>query len=187
MLPIILDVETINIALVGNGAQAVKRLALLDAAGVQGLVIYAPDAIPELKAAAKDRLIERLPEEEEIAALHILYIANIDELEEERLTHLARAHKTLVNVEDRKALCDFHVPALVRRGDMLLTASTGGKSPGLARRLKTHLELLFPEYWGAYLDELSAARDEWRREGADFSELMRRTDQMIDEKGWLLL
>ena len=37
-----------------------------------------------------------------------------------------RALGRLVNVEDVKPLCDFHTPSQVRRGDLLLSISTGG-------------------------------------------------------------
>jgi len=68
---------------------------------------------------------------------------------------------------------------------MLLTASTGGKSPGLARRLKSKLEEQYPESWEARLNELSDLRDGWREEGADFKTLIDRSNQVIDAKGWL--
>jgi len=56
---------------------------------------------------------------------------------------MARNAGALVNIEDAKPLCDFHVPSLVRRGDLVMTVSTAGRSPGLARRLRRHLEKLF--------------------------------------------
>ena len=48
----------------------------------------------------------------------------------------ARAGGVLVNVEDVIGWCDFHNPSIVRRGDLLLTVSTGGQSPGLAARIR---------------------------------------------------
>ncbi|HUD53327.1 precorrin-2 dehydrogenase/sirohydrochlorin ferrochelatase family protein, partial [Parvibaculum sp.] len=86
---------------------------------------------------------------------------------------------------DVKALCDFHVPSTVRRGDLLLTVSTGGKSPGLARRLRRYLEDLFDPDWAGRLQDLAERRDAWREEGLDMSEIGRRTEAHIDEKGWL--
>ena len=68
---------------------------------------------------------------------------------------------------------------------MLLTASTGGQSPGLARRLKADLSEKYPEAWAERVTELAAKRDQWRREGASFGELISRTNDVIDEKGWL--
>jgi len=53
----------------------------------------------------------------------------------------------LVNIVDDLAHCNFIVPSLVRRGDLCLAVSTGGKSPALAKRLRERLEAEFgPEY-----------------------------------------
>ncbi len=185
MLPVVLDVSELTIAIIGSGPQARRRVEMVDAAGAKFVHVYAEDAAEEMRVLAADRLIERWPSQDDLAACHIVYIANLDNALQERFTADARAVKTLVNVEDVKPLCDFHVPAIVRRGDMLLTASTCGKSPGLARRLKANLEEQYPEIWGERLDELSRLRDGWRDEGADFKTLIDRSNRVIDEKGWL--
>ncbi|MFW2436682.1 MAG: precorrin-2 dehydrogenase/sirohydrochlorin ferrochelatase family protein [Parvibaculales bacterium] len=185
MLPIILDVTNLTLAIVGSGPQARRRLQMVDAAGAAFVRVYAEQAEAEMVDLAGDRLIETWPSDAEIAACHVVYVANVEDALAEAITAIGRAHKTLVNVEDVKPLCDFHVPAIVRRGDMLLTASTGGQSPGLARRLKTSLEGHFPEQWSERLEVLARKRDQWRQEGADFGELISRTNQVIDDEGWL--
>jgi precorrin-2 dehydrogenase/sirohydrochlorin ferrochelatase len=185
MLPVILDVTHLTLAIVGSGPQARRRLQMVDAAGAAFVRVYAPEPEAEMLALAGDRLIEAWPSEEEIAACHVIYVANVEDPIAEAITVTGRTHKTLVNVEDVKPLCDFHVPAIVRRGDMLLTASTGGHSPGLARRLKSSLEENYPEAWAERLKILSSKRDAWRQEGAEFGELISRTNAVIDEEGWL--
>lgn len=185
MLPVIIDVSQLSLAIIGSGPQARRRLQMVDAAGAEFVQVFAENPEPEMQELAGDRLVEQWPSEAEIAACHIIYVANVEDSLAEQFTAQGRAHKTLVNVEDVKPLCDFHVPAIVRRGDMLLTASTGGHSPGLARRLKASLEENYPEVWGERLVELSNRRNEWRADGADFRTLIDRTNQVIDEKGWL--
>ena len=70
----------------------------------------------------------------------------------------------LVNVEDRPALCDFHSVAEVRRGDLLLTVSTGGASPGLAARIRARLAAEFGPRMGG--PARSAARASGQPGGA---------------------
>ena len=53
----------------------------------------------------------------------------------------------------------------VRRGDLLLTVSTGGRSPGLASWTRTRLEAEFGPEWATLLDLLADARDELRATG----------------------
>jgi precorrin-2 dehydrogenase/sirohydrochlorin ferrochelatase len=185
MLPVVLDSHELTIAVIGSGLQAQRRLQLVDAAAARFVRVFAENPEAEMVKLAGDRLVPRWPNEDEIAQCHLVYIANVDDILAEKFTQQARATKTLVNVEDVRPLCDFHVPAIVRRGDLLLTVSTGGKSPGLARRLKRELEGLFPEIWRERLQALAVARDEWRAEGASFKELLQRTDAFIDDGDWL--
>src|ERR1700760_3764789 len=90
--------------------------------------------------------------------------AGLPEGESRLLAGRARALGGLVNVEDVLPLCDFHVPAIVRRGDLLLTASTGGQVPGLSRALRESLADRFGPEWTQRLRELAIARARWRSE-----------------------
>src|SRR5205807_623527 len=69
--------------------------------------------------------------------------------------------------------CDFIAPALVRRGDVTIAISTGGRSPAMARRTRQRLEHELPTYWGDLLDVAAVARD---RLGA--------TRSLIDADRW---
>src|SRR5207248_3546891 len=69
----------------------------------------------------------------------------------------------LVNTADQPSLCDFIMPAVVRRGDIAIAISTGGTSPGLAARLRQQIsQIIGPEY-AALTELLSEARPEIRR------------------------
>ena len=78
----------------------------------------------------------------------------------------------LVNVEDQLALCDFHTPAVVRRGRLTLAAGTGGASPAVARAAREQLEAAFPPAWEAALDEIAVARRALRAQDASFDALV---------------
>lgn len=192
MLPIMLDVKTLNLALIvgaGDEGQAVRRLAMLDAAGATSVQVYAQNADEALVREAGARLINHIPPPKdfakELADTHIVYIADMAEAEAAPLVAVAKKAKALVNLEDNKPYCDFHVPAMVRRGDLLLTISTNGKSPALARRIKSDLGAHYPEAWAERLNTLATSRTKWREAGASLSELSTRTNNLIDEKGWL--
>jgi precorrin-2 dehydrogenase/sirohydrochlorin ferrochelatase len=76
----------------------------------------------------------------------------------ERISREARERKVLCNIADNPPLCDFILPALIRRGDLTITVSTGGKSPALAKKISRRLEEEFPETYGPYLDLLGRIR-----------------------------
>ena len=185
MLPIILDVSSLKVAVIGNGLQAVKRLDMLRDADVSEIDIFSPDPGNEMKAAAGNMMKLRLPSVEDISSYAIIFIANLEAEEVEKLAGQAREQGVLVNVEDVKPLCDFHVPSIIRRGKLLLTASTGGMSPALARRLREFLAARFAPVWEDRLEIIGAARHKWRDEGLSFGEVTKNTNDLIDEEGWL--
>lgn len=186
MFPISLDLSHLPVALVGNGPQTARRLALLDDDDAENVTVYAPTPIEALAHAGDGRLRRRWPTPAEVAEARLLLIA--DDVEPGVLGDLvatARASGTLVNVEDRPEFCDFHSPAAVRRGDLLLTVSTGGRSPRLAHRLSRFLGEVFGPEWQRRLEDLGALRALWREAGADPTMVSAWTDAWLDRHGRL--
>lgn len=97
----------------------------------------------------------------------------------------ARAAGRLVNVEDVTDLCDFHTPAVVRRGALTLTVSTGGLAPGLAGVLAAYLGRMFGTVWSIRLGLLETKRRTWRRRGLTHGEIRDALGCEIERNGWL--
>ena len=167
MLPLVLNPVMLRAGLAGRGAERDRRAALLAEAGVEARLL--PEAVTD----------------EVLASLQVLFVAGLPEIEARPLATRARALGVLVNVEDRLPLCDFHVPAIVRRGDLLLTASTGGQVPGLARALRESLAEQFGPEWTARLKELGRARAKLRADGLSPAEVSQHVRQLISRMGWL--
>jgi len=167
MLPLVLNPVTLRAGLAGQGPERDRRAALLAEAGVEA------------------RLLPATVTDEILASLQVLFVAGLPESEARDLAARARAKGVLVNVEDVLPLCDFHVPAVVRRGDLLLTASTGGQVPGLARALRQSLAEQFGPEWTGRLKELGLARAKWRAQGLSPRDVSQNVRDMISRMGWL--
>ena len=185
MLPVQLDVARLKVAVVGRGAEGARKLKFCDSAGANWVTVYSDQPGEALTAIAGERLVERLPRTRDLAEADIVFVAGLNDTQAGEIATACRALKVLVNVEDRKSFCDFHLPALVRRGDLTLTISTSGRAPGLAGSLRRYVERLFGPEWAEHIDELATARDSWRADGANMTSVKRRTDRYIDEQGWL--
>jgi precorrin-2 dehydrogenase/sirohydrochlorin ferrochelatase len=167
MLPLVFLPAT-PVLLAGRGAAFAKRRALLEGAGLTRLTVR-----------------EGLPGEGEIEGQQLVFGAGLEEAEGSWLAAAARARGIPVNIEDVPDLCDVHVPALVRRGDLLLTVSTGGAAPALSAALRGWLEDAFGEEWAGRLAEVAAVRAELRAAGASPPEVMRAVRAHLDRAGWL--
>lgn len=165
LLPIALNPASLKAGLAGAGEGLARRAALLSEAGIEPVAI-ASDAA-------------------ELPYIQILFVAGLGTREASQLAHRARGQGILVNVEDVPALCDFHIPAIVRRGDLLLTVSTGGKAPGLAKMIREWLERRLGLEWSGRLREVSGAREQWRKQGIAPADVAQRTRDFVGERDWL--
>ena len=165
MLPIILGKT--KVALIGAGDGLARRQTFLAASGL----------LPELL----------LPDTsaQDLSKFTILFLAGLSRSKSETVAAAARTAGVLVNVEDQPDLCDFHVPAVVRRGDLLISISTSGRSPGLTKLIRQWIEQALPTAWADWLQEASARRAGWRQSGVAAPEVAHRTSQLVEQRGWL--
>ncbi len=181
MIPIYLNPVAARVAVIGRGALALRRVAWLRDAGASPDVWSDAPSI-DLAAAAPD-LVHRLPSNEELARYRAIWIADLTSAEAKQIAEAARATAVLVNVEDVVALCDFHTPAVVRRGRLTLAAGTGGASPAVARAAGERLEAAFPVAWGSALEEVARSRAALREHGASFDTLVTDARQRLAHYG----
>lgn len=185
MIPVVIDPERIPLALVGRGDAAHRRLEGLLEGGAKTLSVYSDIPPPSLLSLAGSRLVRRLPEAEELAGFALVWIAGLPSEHALPLADALRALGVLVNVEDERVGCDFHNPAQLRRGDLLISVSTNARSPGLAARIKQDIERRFGPEWAARIRELDERRVRWRHRPRSVRELATLTEAMLDAKGWL--
>ena len=145
---------------VGGGAVAERKAAALAEAGGQVTVI-SPRLTPALREwfrGGRVTALERPYQEGDLTGAFVVVCATDDRQVNRRAAEEASAAGALVNVADAPELSDFTVPAHVARGDLLITVSTGGHSPALARRLREELEARYGPEYGQYLELLDEVR-----------------------------
>jgi precorrin-2 dehydrogenase / sirohydrochlorin ferrochelatase len=169
-MPVECDQYPVNLILhgrrclvVGGGPVAARKAVGLLDCGARVDVIAAAVS-PEL--AALPVTIQQRPYERGDLDGYRLVIAATDDHDLNRaIFEEAEAAGTWVNSADDPAGCSFTLPSVVRQGPIMVTVSTGGRSPALATWLKRRIaDTLGPEYQ-VLLDLLSAAREDMRASG----------------------
>lgn len=166
LYPINLELAGKRVLIVGGGQVAERKAKGLLAAGAV-VTIIAPDVTDALAALAQagrlawvqgalvaGQVTERKP--------LLVFCTARDAAANALAAKEARAVGALVNEAVRPEGTDFTVPARIRRGDFLLTVSTGGVSPALSRALRARLEEEFPPAFGDWLNLLGQIRAEMK-------------------------
>jgi precorrin-2 dehydrogenase/sirohydrochlorin ferrochelatase len=84
--------------------------------------------------------------------------ATDDEKLNKQISSDADRLNTLCNIADRPEVCNFILPSIVHRDDLVITISTSGKSPALAKKLRKSLENQFGKEYGTLLRLMGAIR-----------------------------
>ena len=146
---------------VGAGRIAQRKIDALVAAGADVEVI-APEAVESVQAMAGAGTVRWsarafVPSDLDDAWLAI---AATSDPEVNRAVFVAsEARRVWVNAADDPANCSFSLMSVVRRGDIVVTIGTNGRSPALATFLKEHVATeMGPEY-ETLLELFSEARE----------------------------
>jgi precorrin-2 dehydrogenase/sirohydrochlorin ferrochelatase len=155
------------VLVVGGGPVARRKVEGLLACGAD-VTVVAPEIDDQL-AALPGLTLERRPYaagEAGSGAYRLVVTATDDRAVNQQVFDDADGAGVWVNSADDPDRCTFTLPALVRRGPLLLTVATGGHSPAVASWLRGRLE---EEYGGEDYQTLIALlaeeREAIRREG----------------------
>jgi precorrin-2 dehydrogenase/sirohydrochlorin ferrochelatase len=159
--PLCLDISGKRCVVIGGGNVAERKVERLLACGA--CVEVVGKALTPVLAAWKGegRIIHREAdfEESHLSGAFLVIGATDDETVNGRIAENARARGIPVNIVDDPARCDFILPSVVERGDLLISVSTGGKSPALARKVREDLEEAYGAEYAVLLEILGELRE----------------------------
>jgi precorrin-2 dehydrogenase / sirohydrochlorin ferrochelatase len=160
--PVSLELSGRRAVVIGNEAVAQGKAEALLAAGAWVTVVATgpASALAALDADPRVTIARRGWRPSDLDGATVCVAASGDPPTRAAVHREAHARGVLVNVMDDVEHCDFAAPAVVRRGDLLIAISTGGRSPAPARRLREELEARFGDQWAVALDLLAEVRGE---------------------------
>lgn len=187
MYPLMLDLSGRAVLVVGGGSVAERRVAGLLEAGAH-VTVVAPAVTTELRAWADSGTIAWQPRTFEAADLEGVTLAFTATGEGEidgAVAAAARADGILVNSADDNGRCDFHVPAIARRGDIVIAVGTGGAAPALASKLRDRFAASLGPEWERFARFLGQLRTIVRERVAEPSERFRLLGEAANDPSLL--
>ena len=157
--PVNINLDNMEIIIVGGGKVALRKcMNFLDFG--KSVTVLAPEFDSRfLEIGNKVDLIEDTFKEEYIEKFDIVVAATDNKEVNEEIACICRKKSKLINVVDSRDLSDFTVSSYVKRGDLLIGISTGGKIPALSAKIRRDLEEIYDESFAEYVDLLGELRE----------------------------
>ena len=163
--PVFLDITNRPTLVIGGGRVAEGKVHGLLAAEAE-LTLIAPELTPELQAlaiAGRLRYVPRAYQDGDLEGYTICFVATDDGAVNAAVAAEGRRRGVWVNAADDPKNCDFILPSVVRQGEVVVAASTGGASPALARRLREELTAFLDDDYAPLAELLASVRADLRR------------------------
>jgi siroheme synthase-like protein len=165
--PVFLSIRGKRCVVVGGGQVALRKVrTLLEHKG--SVDVISPDLCSELSDLAREgeiHVIRRHYQPGDLQGSLIAIAATDNNDTNLEVAREARKRAVLVNVVDDAENSDFIAPSYLRRGDVTIAISTAGRSPALARKIRTRLESDFTDEYATLALLINEVRAEVKQQG----------------------
>ncbi|MEH6808089.1 MAG: siroheme synthase CysG [Hyphomonas oceanitis] len=147
--PAFFNLDNASVVVFGGGEEARRKVRLLAATPARITVIVSkidPGFAEEFAGRVTIAPPEHAGPALDVARFAI--VANRLDANAEKAITMARQYGVPLNVVDHPELCDFTVPSIIDRGDVVAAIGTNGSAPVLAKAIREKLEALLPKRIG---------------------------------------
>ena len=172
--PILINVQKFPCLIVGGGVIASRKVkSLLEYnADITVLSPKISTSIHEFYKKGKIRLIKHAYSKEFLYGFKIVFCATNSRELNQAVHDDCESEGIFINVADNPPLCDFILPANIKRGDLTISISSQGKAPFYTRAMKKKLEsIISPVY-----SDIIGLAGEFRKQ------LLTRTSMLSDSE-----
>ena len=165
--PIFLELQGRSCLVVGGGSVAERKIEKLLEADAEVTVI-SPAVSDRLHAWIEAEKIchkARAYEFGDLAPFQLAFVATDDAAVNAAVKREAEERGIWVNAADDPAHCDFILPSVLQRGELVVAVASGGSSPALSRAIREELEHYFTEDYATLSEIVAEVRREIKEQG----------------------
>ncbi len=170
--------------MVGGGRVAQRKIETLLEYGASIHIISKEltHRLKELVESGDIRYMGEKFENKHLDGVFLVIAATDDEKMNHEISETAQKRGLLINAVDQPIDCNFIVPSIVKRGDLILAISTSGKSPALAKKLREKMDGQFGSEYESFLNLMGCLRKEVLKMGLSHNENGRIFKEIVDSE-----
>ena len=184
--PVFLELGGRRVVLIGGGGVALRKAQPLLAAGARLVVVaeHIDDMLTALCQGTEAELVKSKYSKNYLAGALLAVAATNNHELNKQIYKDCQELEVLCNVVDVPELCDFFVPAVVKRGDLQIAVCTEGQCPAYAGHVRKKLEEIFTEEHGQFLAELETMRKKIIEDVANAADRKAVLGQLVDDESF---
>ena len=142
--PLFVDISEKRILVAGAGKIAARRVETLSmfASRITVVAPYVCREIERLEQTGKICCMRRVFQDVDLEGKEIVLAATDREDVNLHIWEECKQRKILVNICDRKELCDFYFPSIVQKEEVVIGLNSSGRSPGKVKEIRKKIENL---------------------------------------------
>ena len=158
--PVCLDIRKRKCLVVGGGSVGTRKvLTLLSCRADITVVSPVVTAALQKLADSGSILLKKRPfRASDLEGMFLVFGATDNEALNRQIHTGAERLGLLCNIADQPEACNFILPSIVNRGDLIIAISTSGQSPAFAKKLRKDLEAVFGNEYAVLLKLMGAVR-----------------------------
>jgi precorrin-2 dehydrogenase / sirohydrochlorin ferrochelatase len=182
--PVNLDIRGRKCLVVGGGDVGTRKVIMLVKCGAKVTVVSPVISSKLMDLSAKGIIQIKLREycSSDVNDMFLIIGATSDEKVNLRISKDAEQKNLLCNIADVPKACNFILPAIVTRGDLIIAISTSGNSPAFAKKLRENLEKQFGEEYAILLNLMGAIRKKLLAQAHEPEAHKHLFEQLLDAK-----
>ena len=160
--PIFLNLTGQPCIVIGGGAVAERKVEGLLQAGAW-VTVVSPTLTSKIISVAAQEAIRHIPRAYQAGDLRgyaLAFVATADPGVSAEVAREGRDLGVWVNAADDPSHCNFILPSLLQRGELMVAVSSGGSSPALSRAIREELESYFTEDYTTLAEVVGEVREE---------------------------
>lgn len=154
--PLCINLEDKRFLIVGYGRIAKRKLKAISEFTSNIKIITKDPTEEELGKGIE--IVNKCFDEKDLEGVDFVITATGNREQDEAVVASCKAKGIPVNAADDREECDFFLPGIIKRGDLVVSVSTSGKSPAYSRYLREQIEDVIPDNIEKVLDILGELR-----------------------------